>query len=67
MTKLTVPWHQPYTTDEYVALMGTHSNHRMLDDDVRTRLHDAVGAVVERHGGRVEVVYNADAYLARRR
>jgi SAM-dependent methyltransferase len=67
VTKLTVPWTQAYTTDEYVALMGTHSNHRMLDDDVRARLHDALGAVVAHHGGRVEVVYNADAYLARRR
>ena len=36
-TKVTVPWTQPYSRTEYVELMGTHSNHRMLDDATRAR------------------------------
>ena len=67
VTKRTFPWIQTYTTDEYVALMGTHSNHRMLDDENRARLHGAVGEVVVRHGGVVDVTYNASVYLGRRR
>jgi SAM-dependent methyltransferase len=67
VTKMTFPWVQSYTTGEYVAMLGTHSNHRMLDDAARTRLHTAVGEVIGRHGGRVEVEYKAGVYLARRR
>jgi SAM-dependent methyltransferase len=65
--KVEVPWVKEYTTEQYVELMGTHSNHRMLADDVRGRLHAAVGDVVDRHGGQVEVDYTASAYLGRRR
>jgi hypothetical protein len=39
----------------------------MLADDARARLHAAVGDVVARHGGRVEVEYTASVYLGRRR
>jgi SAM-dependent methyltransferase len=61
------PWIQTYTTDEYVAMMDTHSNHRMLEEETRTRLHGAVRDVVSRHGGNVEVEYVASVYLGRRR
>jgi SAM-dependent methyltransferase len=57
---------QTYTRAEYVALLGTHSDHRMLADDVRARLHAAVGAAIDAHGGTVDVVYDTKLYLARR-
>jgi SAM-dependent methyltransferase len=59
-------WTQEYTTAEYVRLLGTHSDHRMLPDEQRTALHTAVGEVVDAYGGRVEVVYDVSLFLARR-
>jgi hypothetical protein len=67
VVKYSVDSVQHYSTDEYVALMGTHSNHRILDDAARGRLQHGVGEVIARHGGRVEVLYRTDVYLARRR
>jgi SAM-dependent methyltransferase len=66
-TKRVVTWTATYTRDEYVRLLGTHSDHRMLAADVRQSLHAAVGDVIDRHGGSVEVVYDVNLYLARRR
>ena len=48
VTKYSVDWVQRYSTDEYVALMGTHSNHRILDDAARGRLQRGVGEVIAR-------------------
>jgi SAM-dependent methyltransferase len=59
-------WTQEYTTDEYVRLLGTHSDHRMLPDEQRAALHTAVDEVVDAHGGRVEVAYDVSLFLARR-
>jgi SAM-dependent methyltransferase len=64
--KRTFPWTETYTTETYRAILATHSNHRMLEDDQRERLHGAVADVVERHGGTVDVEYTAWLYLARR-
>ncbi|HET9718449.1 MAG TPA: class I SAM-dependent methyltransferase [Solirubrobacteraceae bacterium] len=44
-----------YTTVEYVALLSTHSDHILLAADVRDRLLELVGEVIERHGGALEV------------
>lgn len=65
-TKVTVPWTQPYSRTEYVELMGTHSNHRMLDDATLAQIQSAVGAVIDRHGGAVAVTYDTAVYLARK-
>jgi len=62
----TVTWRRSYTRDEWVRLCGTHSDHRILPDDQRDRLHAAIGDVIDRHGGRVEVVYDVECYLSRR-
>ena len=64
--KQVVSWKRTYTRDEWVQLLGTHSDHRMLPGDRRTRLHAAVGEVIDRHGGSVEVVYDVECYLSRR-
>jgi SAM-dependent methyltransferase len=45
----------PYPTGRYLALLATFSNHRMLPTERRARLHDGIGAVVDRAGGVVEV------------
>ncbi len=61
-----VTWSCSYTSAEWVRLLGTHSDHRILPDHKRTRLHTAVGDVIDRHGGRVEVTYDVECYLSRK-
>ena len=62
----TVTWNRTYTTDEWVRMLGTHSDHRILPEEQRNRLHAAVGDAIDRHGGRVDVVYDCELYLSRR-
>jgi hypothetical protein len=66
-TKRVITWEQRYTTAEWVSLLGTHSDHRILPEEQRTRLHAAVGAVIDAHGGSVGVTYDVMCYLATRR
>jgi SAM-dependent methyltransferase len=64
--KRTFTWRQTYTTAEWLRLLGTHSDHRILPEGQRAALHAAVGEVIEEHGGTVEAVYDTQCYLARR-
>jgi SAM-dependent methyltransferase len=61
------PWTRSYAAGEYVDLLRTHSNHRMLEEGVREGLHAAVREVIEAYGGSIDVRYEARLYLARRR
>ena len=61
------PWEHEYGATEYLDLMRTHSPHRMLPPAQRDALHGAIGAAIERHGGRLPVRYEAHLYLAQRR
>ena len=67
MVERIVTWRTSYTSAEWMRLLDTHSDHRMLPDDVRTRLHAEVGAVIDAHGGLLPVVYDTKVYLATRR
>jgi hypothetical protein len=67
MVERIVTWRTSYTSAEWTRLLGTHSGHRMLPDDVRARLHTEVGAVINAHGGLLPVVYDTKVYLATRR
>ena len=62
----TVTWNRSYTSAEWVRLLGTHSDHRILPEAQRHRLHAAIGEVIDRHGGRVDVAYDVECYLSRR-
>lgn len=55
-----VHWHERYTTDAYVALLATQSNHRMLPDEQRTALHAAIAEALDARGGTVEHPYRTD-------
>jgi SAM-dependent methyltransferase len=59
-------WNQTYTTQEWVRLLGTHSDHRILPESQRTQLHAGVAEVIDAHGGAVDIVYDAVLYLSRR-
>jgi SAM-dependent methyltransferase len=61
-----ITWMQAYTTEEYMRLHQTHSDHRIMPEPQRTRLHEALRDVIDAHGGGLEVVYDTQLYLARR-
>jgi SAM-dependent methyltransferase len=48
-------------------LLRTQSDHRLLDLDRLERLVDAVADLVDRHGGTIEIPYQAELYTALRR
>jgi SAM-dependent methyltransferase len=66
VTKREITWGRRYTTEEWVTLLGTHSDHRILPEAQRSRLHAAVREVIDRHGGFVDCVYDTLLYLATR-
>jgi SAM-dependent methyltransferase len=57
-----------YTADEFIALMDTASDHRLLPDNVREELHRRKRRRIEaRPGGTVELTHVAIVHVARRR
>ena len=59
------PWSYHYNTSDYLGLMETHSDHRLLPAEQRERLHDAIARALERFGGGIEVSYEANLYVAK--
>ena len=55
-----------YTSASWIALLGTHSDHVMLEPDHRAELHGAVADAIDAHGGAFDLVYRCDAWTARR-
>lgn len=58
---------QRYTTAEWVALLPTHSDHRLLPEPVRATLLDGVAAALDARGGAIDVTYETVVVSARRR
>lgn len=61
-----VPWARTYTRDEWLDQLETHSDHRVLPADQRRALLDAVGAVIDAHGGSFEMPHTTRLLLAER-
>jgi SAM-dependent methyltransferase len=59
------PWTERRTTEEFVRLSGTHSDHRMLPESTRAELLAEITRVIDRHGGAYEAPHVAKLYLAR--
>jgi SAM-dependent methyltransferase len=55
-----------YTSSSWVALLGTHSDHVLLEPGHRAELHGAVADVIDAHGGAFELVYRCETWTARR-
>jgi SAM-dependent methyltransferase len=55
-----------YPTDRYRRLLGTFSDHRMVADGRRQRLHDALAAVIDRRGGVLAVALATQLTMGRR-
>jgi SAM-dependent methyltransferase len=56
----------PYPTPRYLTLLGTFSNHRMLPEEQRARLHGGIAKVVDRHGGVVRTALDTVLTMGRR-
>lgn len=56
-------WLKTYTGREYVDLLRTHSDHRMLAPDHLDRLTGAIEALIDRSGGTVEIEYETTLRL----
>lgn len=56
-------WERSYTRSEWVALLGTHSDHRLLAPERRQELHAAVGDAIDRHGGAFLLPYRVELAL----
>ena len=59
-------WHQAYTREQYLALIGTHSDHVLLGDEARAALYEGITAVIDDVGGSFEVEYRTRLHLLRR-
>ncbi|HEY1590702.1 MAG TPA: class I SAM-dependent methyltransferase [Solirubrobacteraceae bacterium] len=58
-------WRERYTTDSYLELLRTHSDHIVLDEPRRGQLFDAIAAVIDGRGGAIELDYVTDLWMAR--
>jgi SAM-dependent methyltransferase len=58
-------WTCEYSTEQYVRLLQTHSDHIVLDDGQQESLLGEVTAVLDDHGGGLEVIYLTWLCLAR--
>jgi SAM-dependent methyltransferase len=59
-------WAERRSAESYVGLMGTSSHHRLLPEDRRAALLDAIARAIGAHGGTIEIAYVTELYLARR-
>jgi SAM-dependent methyltransferase len=60
-------WRRAYTTEQWLELLATHSDHLALPPRRRARLFEAVGAEIDRFGGSAPVTYTTALVTARRR
>jgi hypothetical protein len=60
-------WSRRYTTAHWLDQLPTHSDHRTLAPDRLAALLDAVGTVIEAHGGAITVHYRTRLVAATRR
>ena len=54
------PVHRTFTADDYIAYIGTHSDHIGLRPECRAPFYDGIRAAIMRHGGVLEL---AGAYI----
>jgi len=62
-----VPWSEWYTTERYLMLLDTYSNHRNLPDVTKRCLYDGVAEVLEQNGGGIQKEYVAVLILAQKK
>lgn len=64
----TYPWFQNYTTQTYLQLLDTYSDHRNLAASVRTKLYQGIAAIIDtKYKGIVTKPYLAVLHLTQQR
>lgn len=61
------PWEERYETDQYLRLLDTYSDHRLLPPEERASLYHGITEVLAQHGGFLRKPYVAVLYLARKK
>jgi SAM-dependent methyltransferase len=64
---LRFPWTQRYTTEEYLGLISTHSDHIVLQKERLDCLLGGIRKAIESFGGSLELHYSTVLYLAQKK
>jgi SAM-dependent methyltransferase len=62
-----VPWVAEYSKAQWLDQLPTHSDHRTMEPGALATLIDAVGSVIDAHGGRLRMLMRAEMIVAHRR
>jgi hypothetical protein len=60
-------WRSTFSAPTYVALLGTLSRTRLIDETRRERLLAEIADAIEAHGGRFDLPFETHLYVARRK
>jgi ubiquinone/menaquinone biosynthesis C-methylase UbiE len=60
----TVHWQHVYTTEDYLSLLDTYSDHKRLKADERTDLYAALKTFINEAGGQITIPYDCVALTA---
>lgn len=59
-----VPWTATYTSDQFIALIDTYSDHAVRPDAERLACYADIRAAIDKRGGQIEVPYVTLAFFA---
>ena len=57
------PWEETYNAEQYVQLMDTFSDHRILDPLEKQELYSEVKNIINQHGGSIIRPYRTTCYI----
>lgn len=57
------PFSIEYSTEDYLDLLNTYSDHRALENKIRTQLFKEIKEIIDYHGGKLKKSYVAVLYL----
>ena len=60
------PWSQWYDTTQYLDLLNTYSDHRLLNEEARKILFDQIATILTENGGGIEKHHIAILFVAKR-
>ena len=55
-----------FTAKEYIALLGTYSDHIAIEETIRTEFFSKIEDAINRHGGKITIYDTIDLQLARK-
>ena len=64
---LQYPFEIEYTSEQYLGLLNTYSDHRILEKQLKDKLYDGIKRVIDNHGGKLIIPYIATLYLAKKK